>query len=149
MGRRSERNTNWQRWCSLMAKRVATDEPGTDVQRGNPQQRGWVWTNSSRGRGSGWLIFTDESGEVPVCRWCLYEILCACMLSCSVVSDSYDPMDSSPSDSVHGIFQARILEWVSIFFFRGSIHPKDLTHVTWISCIAGGFFYPLSQWGSL
>ena len=42
-----------------------------------------------------------------------------------VCSDSYDPMDYSPSDPVHGIFQARILDWVSIFFFRGSFHPKD------------------------
>ena len=40
----------------------------------------------------------------------------ACMLSYSVVSDSYDPMDCSPpGSSVHGIFQARILEWVAIF----------------------------------
>ena len=39
------------------------------------------------------------------------------MLIYSVVSDSYDPMDCSPPDSsVHGIFQARILEWVAISF---------------------------------
>ena len=42
------------------------------------------------------------------------------VLSCSVVSDSCDPMDSSPPDSsVHGISQARILEWVAIYFSRG------------------------------
>ena len=37
-----------------------------------------------------------------------------------VVSDSCDPM---PGFSVHGILQARILEWVAISFSRGSSHP--------------------------
>ena len=37
--------------------------------------------------------------------------------SCSVVSDSSDPMDCSlPGSSVHGIFQARVLEWSAIAF---------------------------------
>ena len=39
-------------------------------------------------------------------------------------------MDSSqPSCSVHGIFQARILEWVAISFSRGSSQPRDWTPV--------------------
>ena len=39
----------------------------------------------------------------------------------AVVSDSRDPMDCSPpGSSVHGILQARILEWVAISFSRGS-----------------------------
>ena len=34
-----------------------------------------------------------------------------------------DPMDCSlPHSSVHGIFQARVLEWVAISFSRGSVH---------------------------
>jgi len=44
---------------------------------------------------------------------------------------------SSPGSSVHGISQARILEWVAISFSRGSSQPRDQTH---ISCIAGEFF---------
>ena len=37
-----------------------------------------------------------------------------------------DPMDCSlPGSSVHGILQARILEWVAISFSRGSSQPKD------------------------
>ena len=40
-----------------------------------------------------------------------------------------------PGSSVHGIFQARILEWVP--FSRGSSRPRDWTQV---SCIVGGFF---------
>ena len=43
-----------------------------------------------------------------------------------------------PGSSVHGIFQARILEWVAISSSRGSSLPKDRTHIYCISCIAGG-----------
>ena len=47
-------------------------------------------------------------------------------------------MDCSPlSSSVHGISQARILEWVAVSFSRGSSWPRDWAH---ISCIAGRFF---------
>ena len=49
-----------------------------------------------------------------------------------------DPTDCSlPASSIHGIFQARILEWVAIRFFRGSSQPRDRTQV---SCITGRFF---------
>ena len=49
----------------------------------------------------------------------------------SVMSDPFDPMDCSlPGSSVHGIFQARILEWVSISFSRGSSQPRDWTQVS-------------------
>ena len=42
-----------------------------------------------------------------------------------------DPMDYSlPGSSVHGIFQARVLEWVAISFSRGSSQPRDQTQVS-------------------
>ena len=44
---------------------------------------------------------------------------------------------SLPGSSVHGILQARILEWVALPFARGSSQPKDGTQ---ISCFAGRFF---------
>ena len=44
---------------------------------------------------------------------------------------------SPPGSSVHGILQARILEWVAISFSRGSSWRRDRT---WVSCIAGRFF---------
>ena len=53
--------------------------------------------------------------------------------SCSVKSNSLQPMDYT----VHGIIQARILEWVAIPFSRGASQPRDRTQV---SCIAGRFF---------
>ena len=47
----------------------------------------------------------------------------------------WDPVDCSlPGLSIHGILQARILEWVAISFSRGSSQPRDRTQV---SCIAG------------
>ena len=46
-----------------------------------------------------------------------------------------DPMECSPpASSVHGILQARILEWVPISFSRGFSQPTDQTQ---LSCIAG------------
>ena len=43
----------------------------------------------------------------------------------------WDPTDCSlPGSSVHGIFQARILEWVAISFSRGSSRPRDRTRVS-------------------
>ena len=49
-----------------------------------------------------------------------------------------DPMDCSlPGSSVHGIFQAIVLEWIAISFSRGSSQRRDRTRV---SCIAGTLF---------
>ena len=50
----------------------------------------------------------------------------------------FEPMDSSmPGSSVHGMLQARILEWTAILFSRGSSWPRDWTRA---SCVAGRFF---------
>ena len=50
----------------------------------------------------------------------------------------FDPMDCNlPYSSVHGIFQARVLEWVVISFSRGSSQPRDWT---WVSRIVGRCF---------
>ena len=52
------------------------------------------------------------------------------ILLCPTLRDSMDY-------TVHGILQARILEWVAFHFFRGSSQPRDQTRV---SSIAGRFF---------
>ena len=58
------------------------------------------------------------------------EVTQSCPTHCS-------PMDCSlPGSSVHGILQARILEWVAISFSRGSSQPRDWT---WVSCIVGSY----------
>ena len=49
-----------------------------------------------------------------------------------------NPMDCSlTGSSIHGVFQARVLEWVTISFSRGSSRPRDQTQV---SCIGGRHF---------
>ena len=61
-----------------------------------------------------------------------------CMGACSVMSNSLRPHGLwPPGSSVHGILQARILEWVAISFSRVSSPPRDWTQV---SCIASRLF---------
>ena len=65
-----------------------------------------------------WLIQNWES-ESEVAQLC--PTLCDHM-NCSL-----------PGSSGHGIFQARVLEWVAISFFRGSFRPRDQTQVFYIA----------------
>ena len=52
-----------------------------------------------------------------------------------------NPMDCSPpGSSVHEILQARVLERVAISSSKGSSQPRDWTHISWVSCIAGRLF---------
>ena len=49
---------------------------------------------------------------------------------------------------IHGILQARILEWVAMPSSRGSSQPRDRTHVSYVSCIGRQvFFLPLAPPG--
>ena len=60
-------------------------------------------------------------------------------MNCSVlqVAQSCPTLCDPVDHTVHGILQAKILEWVTFPFSRGSCQPRVLTQV---SCIAGGFF---------
>ena len=49
---------------------------------------------------------------------------------------------SPPGSSVHGISQARILEWVVISFSRGSSLPRDRTCLSCVSSIGRQIFFP-------
>ena len=76
-------------------------------------------------------------GTSHVDMLCISE-LCTCMLVTQSCLPLYNPMDcSSPGSSVHGILQARILEWVVVPFSRGSSSPRNRTQVF---RIAGRFF---------
>ena len=58
----------------------------------------------------------------------------ACVLSCF----SRVWLFATPwtiDSSVHGVLQARILEWVAMPASRGSFQPRDQTHVSYVSCI--------------
>ena len=60
-----------------------------------------------------------------------------CAQLCPVLCNT---LDCSPDSSVHGIFQASILERVAISSSRGSSCPRDQTCVSCVSCIAGRLF---------
>ena len=70
--------------------------------------------------------------------------MCSCAQFCPTLCDSVNC--SPPSSSVHGIFQARILEWVAISSSRGSSWPRDWTHV---SCIGRRILYHWATWKAL
>ena len=97
---------------SVLAWRI----PGTGVPGGLPSML-------SHRVGHDWSDLAEYK-----CEW---EVAQSCRTLC-------DPMDYSlPGSSVHGIFQARVLEWVAISCSRGSSWPRDWIYV---SCIAGRFF---------
>ena len=59
--------------------------------------------------------------------------------SCPTLCDSMDCSQSG--SSVHGILQARILEWVAMLFSRESSRPRDWTRISYVSCIARQVLY--------
>ena len=123
--------------CDLI-KMIATSLPLTSLN---------MWVNYSsnfkRVERDKWrnLLLVEPCTSEKVCDW-LISLCWWCLenecISCSVLSDSCDPMGYSLSGpSVHGILQARILEWVAIPFSRGSSWPRDRTQ---FSHITGRFF---------
>ena len=98
------------------------------------------------------LIFHLETSEKTLLlQGCGLEITAAVKI-CSVAQlclPFCDPMDcSSPSSSVHGIFQARILECVAIYSFRGSSQTRDWTPVSCFSLHWQADYLLLSHLGS-
>ena len=94
--------------------------PGTEEPSGLPSM-------GSHRIGHDWRYLAAAADILCVYVW----VVQSCQTLC-------DPTDySSPDSSVHGILQARILEWVAVSFSRESSQPRD-----WIlvSCIAGGCF---------
>ena len=83
----------------------------------------WCWRRLLRvpwiARRSTQSILKERKEESEVAQSCL--TLC-------------DPMDCRlPGSSIHGIFQARVLEWGAISFSRGSFQPRDRTQVSRIT----------------
>ena len=97
----------------------------------------WVMrTESGLLGGCGWLFWNPQHpcGRSKV----MTQQVMSCAKSLQLHLTLRSPVDHSPPGStVHGILQARILEWVAISFSRGSFRPRDKTC---ISCITGRFF---------
>ena len=78
-----------------------------------------------------WLRSKENRWKIKWRPWLLLEVAQSCLTLCN-------PMDCSlPGFSIHGIFQARVLEWVATPFSWGSSQPRDQTHV---SCTVGRRF---------
>ena len=90
-------------------------------------------------------IFSTYSWQCP-CQYTFIERqyhpwvhACSVVQSCLTVSDPTDY--SPPGSSVHGVFLARILEWVAISSSRGSSQLRDWTHVSCVSCTGRKIVY--------
>ena len=79
--------------------------------------------------------FTETLSVSP----CTRTRVCVCVHNCVWFCNYIDC--SSPGSSVHGILQARILEWVAISSSRGSSWPRDQTQVSCVSCISKWSLY--------
>ena len=101
-----------------------TEEPG-ELQSIGSQRVGHIWSNLAH------KIVTQIKNRHPYYKRKESEVAQSCPTLC-------DPMDCSPPGfSIHGIFQAWVLEWVAISFSRGSSRPRDWN---WVSRIAGRCF---------
>ena len=80
---------------------------------------------------------------IPVLSINIHLCMCAKLLqSCLTLCD---PMNCSwQGSSVHGIFQARTLKWISMTSSRVSSWPKDQTYISYLSCIGRRVLYTTS-----
>ena len=131
--------------CLTLCNTMDCSPPGFSV-RGTLQARILEWVAMPSSRGSSWSRDWTCVSCFLHCRWILYhwatreahrwneiesEVAQSCPTLCNLVDCSL------PGSSVHGILQARILEWVAISSSRGSSQPRDWTL---ISCVTGRCF---------
>ena len=105
----------------IMEAVMSQDLQGEWASRKSKRADGFVPVEGQQAQDPG---RADISIQVHVCGRA--QLLQLCPTLCS-------PMDYSlPGSSVHGIFQARVLEWIAISFSRGSSRPRDRTRVSLI-----------------
>ena len=80
-------------------------------------------------------VFERQESQVSSTECGRVLSLQSCPTLCNPVAKS-----SPPGSSVHGILKARRLEWVAMPSSRGSSRPKDRTHISCSSPVAGEFF---------
>ena len=131
-----------------MSKSPATGRSGERLFQVKEQliQRPWgrtlpgVW-EEQQGGPCVWRTVSErqeEGKEDTEGTWQVMQSLVGCGKKFKLVASFWDPVDFSPPGfSIHGISQARILEWVAIPFSRGSSQHRDWT---WVSHIAGRLF---------
>ena len=106
------------------------------------------WLSSAKGLGRGMFL---DSTAIILCEeralWSnakhwhkpSYVDAFVCLPACSATSVVFNPA-SLPASSVHGILQARMLEWVTMPSSGGSSRSRNRTHTSCSSCVAGRFF---------
>ena len=83
------------------------------------------------------IVSTDHGTHGTLNHW---NFMCAALI-CSVMSDSIQPRGLEPARlSVHGILQARILEWLAMPSSRGSSQPRNQIRIPYVSFIGKWFF---------
>ena len=101
------------------------------------------------------FLNSSRKGMLYILKLAFSSLKCSlCKISSSVVFDSLWPTGYSPPGSfVHGILQARILDWVVISSSGGSSPSRDQTHVSQVPCIGQVGSLPLAPpgkpWNSL
>ena len=82
--------------------------------------------------------WTNSFSDISSYCYLSLGVCVSCVLVAKLCLTLYNPMDyKPPGSSVHGVLQARILEWVAMLFSRGSTQLKNQTRV---SPIGGRFF---------
>ena len=121
------------------------DKGPSSQSYGFPSSHVWMWELDHK---EGWALknwcfeLWRRLLRVPWTARSNQSTLKEIMLSCFSHVWLCNPMDCSPPGaSVHGILQARILEWVAISFSRRSSPPRDRTCVSYISCISRQVLY--------
>ena len=112
-----------------------------------------TWGNSwgpLRERKITYCIMMESDGGPREAVWFVLPVGSLCAWSLSCIQLFVTLLDgSSPGLSVRGIFQARMLEWVTVSSSRASSWPWDRTLIPCVSYIAGGFFCCWSVGGAL
>ena len=105
----------------------------------------WWWTRKSgvlqsmgsQKAGLNWVTelkrYTLNKTECQLVTAGATSWVCACAQSCLTLCNP--TACSPPGSSIHGIFQARLIEQIAISYSRGSSWSRDQTHITFISCL--------------
>ena len=112
---------------------VMDREPWYTAAHGVPKDQTWLsdWTELNL------QIYQLKVASVSVHAHSVPQL---CLTLCNLMD--YSP----PGSSVHGIFQARILEWVAIPFSGEPSQPRDQTHISCISCTSRQIPYHWATW---
>ena len=133
-------------WIPLRIWMMVTGKGGPCLVR--PGGKAWGAGRLPSGCGYKSVCTVTVLGEIYRCFLVCFFVdvysPCVCAQWCPTLCD---PMGCSPSGCfVHGISQARILEWVAISRSRGSSWPRDPTLISCVSCIGRQILYPWATW---